>query len=349
MSTYDTTTLLEVQRQQKVPKPFWLRFFTRQINFTTDQIAFDRVSEDYRRLAPFVAPNVQGKVLTTEGYDTLFFKPAYAKPKHVIDIDTPFIRQPGEALGTGSLTPQQRKDAKIAEILGRHKAMHTMTQEWMAAQAIIHASVTVKGDNYPTTTVNFQRDPSLSITLLGTAQWDDTGADPLGDIYDARRLVNDLTAGAVVRDLIFGVAAWDLFRANPKVEKLLDTQIRGSETNLTALNDGFEDSVEFLGELKGVNGAGHVRLWLYTGKYIDEANVKQDMMPADYVVGVADSVEGHRCFGAIKDGAAGFQALEMFPKQWIESNDPWQEMLMTQSAPLMVPKQPNATFRIKVT
>lgn len=347
IGVFDTTTLLEVLRVQKAPMGFWLeKGFPRQINFTTEKIAFDRVNEDYRRLAPFVAPNVQGKVMSSDGYDTLTFKPAYVKPKHVIDIDAPFVRQAGEVMITGSMTPQQRKDAVVAGLLASHKSMHIMTREWMGAMAMIDGSVTIEGENYPKVTVDFRRDASLTATLAGGAKWDQATATPLADIYDMRATANSL-CGAVIRDVIFGSAAWAKFIGFADVKELLNNQVRGSDSNFTKLNDGFDDSVEYLGTLVGVGGSGLVRMWLYSGKYKNESDVLTDILNPNYVVGVDGAmVQGYRCYGAIKDGKAGFQALDMFPKVW-EEQDPWQELLMTQSAPLMVPKQPNATFLIK--
>lgn len=349
MGIYDTSTMLEVLRVQKTPQTFWLdKFFPNQINFDTDKILFDRVNADYRRRAPFVAPNVQGKVMSLEGYDTVSFKPAYVKPKHVVDIDTPFIRRPGESLMTGSMTPAQRRDAAVAEILARHNDMHAMTREWMAARAVIDGKVTVEGENYPAVTVDFLRDASLTVTLAGAAKWDQATSTHLADIFNARRNSNTL-CGAVIRDIIFGADAWALFSTKADVKALLDNTVRGSDTNFTKLNDGFEDSFEYVGTLVGVNGSGLVRMWVYTGKYRDESGTLVDMMDSKTVVGVdAGMLQGFRCYGAIKDGKAGFQALDMFPKMWEEEGDPWAEYVMTQSAPLMVPKQPNASFSIKV-
>lgn len=343
---YDLITLLDVLKTFKKPVPFWLKFFPRQINFTTDKIAFDRVNEDYRRLAPFVAPNVQGKILATEGYDTLEFKPAYVKPKHIIDPDMVLDRQAGEALGAGSLTPQQRRDAVLAALLERHADMHLMTREWMAARAIIDGAVTISGENYPAVTVDFRRDASLTSVLTGGAKWDQLTADPLVDIRNMRNTSRNL-CGAVIRDLIFGLDSWAAFSERDEVKALLSNQARGSDTNFSVVFDGFEDNVEFLGELKGSNGNGVIRLWLYSGKYRDAADVLQDILDPGAVVGVSPAVEGVRCYGAIKDKSAGFRALEMFPKMW-EDEDPPVEYIMTQSAPLMVPKNPNATFYLKV-
>jgi hypothetical protein len=139
-----------------------------------------------------------------------------------------------------------------------------------------------------------------------------------------------------------------LFSNNKYILGLLDKQTRGSESEFTKITDGFEDTVEYLGQLTGPGGSGQVRMWLYSGKFMSVKNELLDMMDPGLVVGAdANLVQGHRCFGAIKDGAAGFKALDMFPKNW-EDQDPWNEYLMTQSAPLMVPKQPNATFSLQV-
>lgn len=348
MGVLDTATLLEVQRVQKTPTSFWLeKCFPRQINFTTEFIAFDRVNEDYRRLAPFVAPNVQGKVMAQEGSDMVNFKPAYVKPKHIVEPDAVLVRKPGEALGSGSMTPAQRRDATVADLLARHKTMHTMTREWMAAKAIIDGKVTIEGENYPKVTVDFRRDASLTILLVGAAKWDVGTSTHLADIKAARVAANS-KSGAVIRDLVFGANAWALFSAKTDVQALLSTQSRGSDSDFTKMVDGFEDSVEYLGQMSGINGSGLVRMWLYSGKYRDEAGVLQDIMDTNTVVGVDfAAVQGHRCFGAIRDGKAGFQPLDMFPKMW-EDEDPWAEYIMTQSAPLMVPAQPNATFSMKV-
>lgn len=348
IGVFDTTTLLEVLRVQKTPTSFWLdKCFPRQINFTTDKIAFDRVNEDYRRLAPFVAPNVQGKIMGREGSDMLAFKPAYVKPKHIVEPDDVLIRQPGENLGTGSMSPEQRREAVVANLMLRHKNMHAMTREWLAARAIIDGKVTISGENYPAVTVDFRRDASLTVVLAGAALWTAGTATPLADIK-ARRVAANTLSGAVIRDVIFGGNAWALFSGFTEVKDLLNKQVRGSESDFTKMTDGFEDSVEYLGSMVGSNGTGLTRMWLYSGKYRDEAGALKDILDTNTVVGVDfASVEGHRCFGAIRDGKAGFQALDMFPKMW-EDEDPWAEYLMTQSAPLMVPKQPNATFSIKV-
>lgn len=348
---YDTTLLLGVQRKLKTLPAFFLQWFPRQINFEEDQIAFDKVIQDVTRLAPFVAPTAQGRVIREEGYNTKTFKPGYIKPKHVIDPNMIIPRQPGEALGTGSLSIAQRRDQVIAFLLMKHRAMHENTWEWMAAQAAQYGYVDVEGQDYPHVRVDFGRDAALTMV----SNWKATGVtlmDMIGDLRDGQRLVSDKSlSGTVVRDYVFGGDAWDTFVSVAGKDLwgrdgLMDTQVRGSESNLTRLWDDVE-GVQYMGELSGVNGAGRMRIWVNTQKYRDASNTEQYLMKQDAVMGISSAIEGVKCFGAILDKAAGYRALDYFPKMW-DQEDPSVEYLMTQGAPLMVPADPNASFLLTV-
>lgn len=342
---YDTTTLLSVMSNQKVLTPFWLSFFGQQINFDTEDIAFDRVSTDYRRLAPFVAPNVQGRVQGSRGYDTLSFKPAYVKPKDVVDPTMIVPRQPGEALGTGSLTHEQRRNAVIAEIMRQHRTKLVNRNEWLAARAIIDGQVTISGPDYPAVTINFRRDAGLSDTLTGSARWNQSGATPLQDLREMKMAANSLS-GAKITRIIFGATAWDDFCARVDIKELMNVNYGGLDTSVTRMYDGYEGQ-EYLGVIQGLGGGGRLECWLDTSKYVDENGAEQFFLDQETVVGVGPSVEGVRCFGAIKDIDAGLRPMEVFTKMW-RNEDPSVEYILSQSSPLMVPKRPNATFKIKV-
>lgn len=345
--SYDTATLLGVLRVQKAPSLFWLAMFGSQINFETEKIVFDRVFGDDRKLAPFVVPNVQGRVLGIEGYESKEFKPAYVKPKHVVDPNMIIPRQPGEALGTGSLSIMQRRDAVVAEILRQHRVMHLNRQNWLASRAVIDGSVIISGEDYPATLVDFRRDGSLTGTLTGAARWSQGTADPLEDLKDMRVAANDLSGARITR-IVFGGNAWALFAARVDLKELMNRNYGGLNTEVTRMTDGYEGQ-EYMGVIQGLNGAGRIEAWVDTSKYIDPETGQQEyFLDQDTVVGVNEGfMQGFRCFGAIKDKAAGYRALDLFPKMW-ENPDPSVEYLMTQSAPLMVPKEPNATFKLIV-
>ena len=92
---------------------------------------------------------------------------------------------------------------------------------------------------------------------------------------------------------------------------------------------------------------GRLELYTYAESFVDQDGNAQDILAPLDVVGTGPGLQGVRCFGAIKDKRAGLKALEMFPKMW-DVEDPSVTYTMTQSAPLMVPAQPNASFKLTV-
>lgn len=346
LDIYTTYDLLEVVRVQKSLPSFWLQFFPGVISSQSEEIALDKVSDNYKRLAPFVAPNVQGRVMKKDGYTTVSFRPAYVKPKDVVDPSLDLLRQPGEAFATGSLSLEQRRNAVIAYLLNRQRIIIDNRIEWMAAKAIIDGKVVVAGEDYPSVTVDFRRDATLTVTLAGGTKWDQVTATPAADVMALRRAIQN-KSGAVANRVIFGANAYSNFYAKEiagKEASILNTNVRGSNTDVSFLRDGFE-GVEFMGRYQGSNGAGF-EIYVYTAKYEDDAGVLQDMMDTNAVVLVAPDVRGVQCYGAIRDKRAGFQSLKYFPKNW-EVEDPSVEYVMTQSAPLPVPRQPDATGKIQ--
>ena len=254
-------------------------------------------------------------------------------------------RMPGETLGSGSMTPAQRYDAVVAETLKQHRIKINNRNEWLAARALIDGAVTIVGEDYPSVTVDFQRHASLNYALTGTAQWNNAASNPLLDLKTARLNAN-VRSGARITRHVFGQNAWEYLSARVDLKAMMDTNYRaGFGTNVTLMSDGYEGQ-EYMGVLQGSNGAGRIEVWVDTSKYVDENGVEQFFLDQNSVVGVAD-VGGVRCFGAIKDKRAGLQALEVFSKMW-EEEDPSVEYLMSQSSPLMVPRNPNASFKIKV-
>jgi hypothetical protein len=349
---FDLVTLAGIQRRIKTAPRFWLNeFYKRQINFEQDYIMFDRVYEDHRALAPFVVPNVAGRPGKLAGFETDRFKPAYSKQKDIVDYTMHMDRQAGESLG-GSLSIAQRRDAVKAYLLQQQKEKLQNTFNWLAARATIDGKVTISGEDYPETLVDFRRHANLTITLTGAAKWDQATAKPLDDLKDARIEANG-QSGARIKTVIFGANAWELFTQRVDLKDILDTRYLGLQqsgvTRLNALTDGYPDSIEYMGRLAGVNGQGAIDCWVDTTRFINpETGLEEFYLDQNTVCGVApDAMGGTRCFGAIKDIDAGFLPMEFHFKNWIIP-DPSQEYLLTQSAPLMVPRDPNATYSMKV-
>lgn len=339
VGAYDTVTLIQTQQRLITPNQFWLSLCFPNVQlFDTEKIMFDEIKAA-RRLAPFVAPNVKGKVMKERGFTSKAFAPAYIKPKFPINPDQQIKRRAGEPL-TGEMSQEQRRNAHVAALLLEEREMIERRWEWMAAQAAQHGSVTVSGEDYPTVTVDFGRNAAQTITLTGTNLWTDPASKPLTNLQTWMTQTQRLAASPV-RTLVFGTTAWDAFISHASVQQKLETR-RGSTMQVeTALGMGNSDAFQYKGSLPGGPD-----LVIYSDIYEDDLGATQQMMDPTHVIGVGN-VNGIRAFGAIMDGRAGYRALPIFPKMW-EEEDPSVEFVMSQSAPLMIPGNPDATFRAKV-
>jgi hypothetical protein len=344
---YDLLTLDAVMRTQKTPSPpFWLTLFNRQINFDTPEIYFEKVQGDDRGLAPFVIPTMQGRPQKLDGYTAVALAPAYVKILDVVNPQMHISRMPGESFG-GSLSISQRRDAVIAELLRKARVKFQNTNEWLASRAIIDGEVTISGEDYPATLVDFRRDATLTAVLAGAAKWDVSTGDPLATLKDLRLAANDLS-GARISKHVFGANAWELFTQRVDLKELMNNQFGGRQVAVTLIADDYQGGQEYMGRIAGANGQGAIDVFVDTSKYISaEDGTTQYFLDQNTVVGVSQDVQGVRCYGAIMDAEAGYRPLEYFLKNWRQPN-PSAEMLLSQSAPLMVPKNPNATFSVKV-
>lgn len=345
IGNYNTTELIGVQTRVRTrPDGFWRRQFTTTILSDKEEVQFDVVERDDRRLAPFVAPNVQGRVMAERGYTAKLFRPAYVKPKHIIDPSKALPRMAGEALG-GEMSVEARFDAHVALALRSQDEMIARREDWMAAQAIINGQVLISGEDYPAVTVDFGRHASLTYVLAGTARWSESAADPLGDIATARRNSYE-RSNAPITNVVFGLSAWARFLADTRVQALLNNDLRGTQSDFnrsTAFLTG--EPFEYQGQISGFAGGGQLNLWTYSNIFRDDAGNAQNFLDPDHVVGFGGAVDGHAMYGAILDRRA-LRPLARFPKMW-EQEDPSVTYCMTQSAPLMVPVEPQNTFVIR--
>lgn len=339
VTTYNSGALVRViESLENPPITFFTdRFFGEQIFSTDTRIYFD-VIDKVRRLAPFVSPLMEGKLMEHRGYTTRSIEPAYVKPKSVIDPNQHmFTRTPGEPLG-GSLTPMQRRDKLVVDTLMEHDEALTMREEVMASELLRTGQVTITGDGYGTIVVNFGRAAQLTVALAGAARWSQGTATPLTDLETWAGLVRTHSGGAIVREFVMAPDAFAALLARlSDVEKtILFDSLRGS-TSRVELGPRTAEKVKFEGTI------GQFSFYTYADTYQDEDGVSQDVMPTGTVVAGSMQMEGVRLYGAIRDVRAGLASVRAFPKMWMEE-DPSVEYLMTQSAPLVAALRPNASF-----
>lgn len=336
LPTYGTRELMGVVETLQPINTYWLDLcFPQAMTFESEEIFFDMVDRG-KRMAPFVSPLVGGKPMVQEGYTTKSFRPAYVKPKDVVDPFRAIKRRAGENFN-GELSLQQRFDAAVADVLKTHLDGHKLRQEWMAAEAVINGSVTVAGESYPSQVVDFGRAGGHTVTLGAGARWSDT-VDPLLNLQSWTLLMLRAGSPGPYR-VTMGADALASFLGKDTVKAQLNMDVRGTSAILNTVPTVY-DGAYYVGMI------GQWEIWGYNDRYQDEAGSWVDILNSKAVVITSRAVAGVRCFGAVRDVEA-MRAVEIFPKMWVEK-DPSAMVMMTQSAPLMVPTRPNATFKATV-
>lgn len=334
MDIFSTNVLMGVVQNLKRPPRFLLdRYFGTEFTDTSEEIHFDLIPGK-RRVAPFVSPLVEGKIVDALSRVAKTFKPAYVKPKTPVDANAPFKRAIGEVIG-GNLAPAQRQQAAVAAILADHVDQIDRRLELMASEALRTAANVITGPGYPSTTVTYGRAAGNTIAALtSTARWGQSAAVPLDNLADWGAVALQ-ASGAFGVDVIMGTTAWSFFKKDPTVKDRL-LSIKGAVGTSLAQNPLTVEGGMYMGTIDSFN------IFVYGGWYVDDNGVEQPIWPLKSVWVGSAAVEGVRAFGAIRDEASGFVATPYFPKSWVE-NDPSQRMVMTQSAPLTVPTRPDAT------
>jgi hypothetical protein len=342
-TVYNTEELLGVYRDLEPIQEFWLSFFPGVHNSITERIEWSKIT-NYRHLAPLVLPTQQGRPTFRAEENMTSVKPGYLKPKDAVQDAAMLTRRAGlgELGQARPLSPAERYMATVAAVLQKHRSDIERRWEWMAAQAVLYGSITLVDDGYPTATVDFQRAADHSITLGAGNRWGDTDVNAVDDLDEWNDRMADVKFGGPATDVIMGTAAWKVFKDDAQVQKLLNMDIRNTSGTSLDLGMGNGDKVQFKGNI-----SRNLRVWVYSDYYeAPDGTVMPYMDPRDVLM-IGQNVQGVKAFGAILDKKANFQPLAIFPKMWDEE-DPSATILMTQSAPLMVPINPNNTLRARV-
>jgi hypothetical protein len=304
----------------------------------SETIYFDTVTSK-RRITPVVSPLIQGKIIEGASFATKSFSPAYLKDKRVFNPSKAFKRIAGEKIG-GSLTPQQRLQASIAWHLDDQMKMLSRRMEVWAAESIRRGKCLIQGDGYPAVDIDFGRDPSLTVTLTGGTTWGSNGVSPLQNLEDWSGLVF-AASGISAKTVICDTKAWKLLKADANFANLLNTMRR----ELLPANIATGPRVLPVDGVRYMGYAGDFEFYVYAGKYVDPMdNTEKNVLPDNTVILASpEGTEGVQHYGAIKDLEAGLQPRQYFTKSWTEP-DPSARYFLMQSAPLLVPYRPNATF-----
>jgi hypothetical protein len=341
---YDTNTLVGVVQNLKLAQSWLLdKFFRNMIAEESEFVSID-VDVGKRRMSPFCSPLVEGKLVESRRFQTNTFKPPYIKDKRAPDLRKPVRRMIGERIG-GEFPPEVREEMNLEFELNDQIDMLTRRLEWMAAQVLLTGTLTVSGEGFPTTVIDFGRDGSLTIALTGGAQWTAANitagtANPTGNIETWQTQILK-SSGAVATDIVFTPKAWNGFKLDPALKGAIVFPALGESGNVVNPGAQIQRGAVFKGRW------GQYDLWLYNDWYVDDNNVEQPMLPDGSLIISGPDLQGTRAFGQIIDPKFNYGALPFAPKTWLV-DDPAQRFLMMQSAPIIIPSRVNAALAATV-
>ena len=350
ISIFDTRTMLQAVYQLKRPRTFLLdTFFKGTSQFQTKYVDID-IYDRKRKMAPFVSPVMEGKVMDRLGKTTNSYSPPTIKPKRPTTAGDLLVAGPGQAAYAPGVTAQTRASQLLMQDLMDLDDAITRREEWMAAQALNAGAIQVTGDGV-NDLIDFGMASSHKITLTGTALWTATStANPITDLTTWARLAakdSGIVPDTVVlgQDVAAAFIAW--IRASKDSSQLSSIKLSLGQIVPALLPEG----VTYLGTLNAPSLNDDV--YSYDEWYIDDADgTEKPMVPVDKVFVGSSRADNRKLYGAIQDmqaiaslGSSSI-AVARFPKSW-EEQDPSVRFLMMQSASLVALNQPGAFVSAK--
>src|SRR5499427_1144750 len=142
---YETKTLLAPFEQWPLVSTF-LRdtFFTGREYPPTNLIEFD-FRRGRRKMAPFVAPLVGGKLMERQGFETRFFRAPRIAPVRALRTPDLEARMIGENIYSAR-SPADRAAELLAEDSVYLDEAISRREEWMCRQVLVNGKLTVTAD-----------------------------------------------------------------------------------------------------------------------------------------------------------------------------------------------------------
>lgn len=323
--------------------------FPRVFQSTSEEIGFHKI-DSHRKIAPFMYPHRAGRpIFREDGEQTETFKPAYTKPKDAVTPSDSIHMSPGEISGRiAQMSPEMRQQRRVVEILTYHRESIEKLWDYMAARSLIDGKLDITYADGETVTVDFNRSAAHDVTLTGGDRWGQAGISAWDDLQSWIDIVGEAARGGNVTDVLMGSTAAAAFLADQDVKDRLDRDTRGADqvvVNREMLIPNVNNPFQLIGFL----GSG-INVWRVSGPantFPNPDGTTETILNPKDVLLLSPNVQGVQAFGAILDVDA-LVPTQIWPKAWTE-HDPSARFIMTQSAPLMIPTNPDATLRATVT
>jgi hypothetical protein len=289
---YETKTLLAPFDEGPLVHTF-LRdtFFTARDYPPTPLIEFD-FRRGRRKMAPFVAPLIGGKLMERQGFETRFFRAPRIAPVRALRTPDLEARLPGESIYSGR-SPADRAAELLAQDAVFCDEAITRREEWMCRNVLVNGKITVTADTGYSSVIDFTETSLGAGTAnnhdIPAVKWDvASGSDPLADL-EASRLATIKASGVSPNVVLMGANAAKVFIRNPQVAQLLDKMRYTIATIQPIIQDA---SVVIIGRVPGME------IYEYAEYFEDDAGNLFPMLPDNFVMLLSTDVPNKIVYGA---------------------------------------------------
>lgn len=339
---YDVFGTREMTEAVLMLKPvgnfFRSKFFNGPAQEHNNLIVDIDIYKGQRKVAPYTKTTSKSKPLARTQYKTGSFTIPYIKISRSLEAVQTQLRSIGETIYS-TKTPLQRASEQMAKDLMELEESIQRAEELQAAQAIVNAKITIKGEEVDAE-IDLLRDPLLTFTVAGADLWTAGTADIHAQLRAYAALVFS-KSGYTPNLILAGTTALNALFANAAIRSLLDNRrmVVGSMDSSPTTQD-FPAARRY-GDIAGFD------IWQYYEMYLDDAdNTEKSFIPDDTIVLASTGMKCVPHYGPIMDFGA-LVPLKRFAKS-IEEQDPSVKTAILQSAPAYINHTPDATAKIKV-
>lgn len=348
---YDRVTLQKTLDKTKRPYKYLKdTFFSTTVEHLTDRFAFD-VVKGTEQIAPFVHPEIGGKMLEKAGYETKDFQPPEVSPEKIITAQDVESRLAGEEINS-RVSKEQRQLTLASRFIRELDEAITRREELMCSELLFYGRVTVEGEGYPRQIIDFwPSDPAEQPFVdIGASDadlyWDGASANIIDDLVHAADRIED-NSNTSARIAILGAGAAAALRADEDLWKKLDNRRINVGSLETRRLDG---GVRYLGTFLDSG----LELYTYRGSYIDPVTKQRTkLVPDDRVLIGSPSSENVMNYGRVtltdeQNEIIRFIARDRVADSWMQRKRPAGRILQIKSRPLPTIRDIDSFYVMKV-
>ncbi|MBK5073233.1 major capsid protein [Budviciaceae bacterium CWB-B4] len=326
---YTPRMLVASVNATRAPRKFLLETFFNSVSFSeTEEVDID-IMKGGKELAVYCHPLENGILVADRGYTTKAIKPAYTREFSPITAKTVIKRSFGEDY-TKPLSPQERAQRRLGDILTNLDTRIVRREEAMAAEAMVTGKIRITNVNdegeIEDNIIDFGYEQGQHLkTLSGSSCWD-LGGDLMFDLDDWASEIGD-RSGLTADIIIVGKKVAKAIIDNEKVKERLDIRnfVPGQIGPIVTAQPG----VRYLGKLM----PSMIDIYCYDESFYNPVTKKmQSLIPDDAVLMGCTTAGCMMLYGLIQN-INSLAAIPRFPWSWAKDNGT-ARFVQLESAPL---------------